>query len=240
MTNKVERAIILAAGKGERMLPLTKNTPKPLIEVMGQPIIEHTIEILHKKNIYDIYVVVGYLSEKFNYLSEKYKVKLINNPLYDKCNNISSMYFAKDFLENAVVLDGDIWIKDAEIIKNEFDFSGYTSIWSSENTNEWLQQTDEEGFVTSCSRTGGTCGWVLYSISYWTKNDAAELGKDIDTEFVKNKNTSIYWDDVAIFCYPEKYNLKIKKASSDSFFEFDNLYELAAFDSKYQEVLNEN
>ncbi|MEE1011000.1 MAG: NTP transferase domain-containing protein, partial [Acutalibacteraceae bacterium] len=110
--NKVEKAIILAAGKGERMLPLTKNTPKPLIEVKGQPIIEHTIEILHQKNIFDIYVVVGYLSEKFSYLSEKYNVTLINNPLYDKCNNISSMYFAKEHLKNAVVLDGDIWITD--------------------------------------------------------------------------------------------------------------------------------
>ncbi len=237
--NKVERAIILAAGKGERMLPLTQNTPKPLLEVLGQPIIEHTIEILHQKNIYEIYVVVGYLSEKFSYLSEKYNVTLVKNPLYDECNNISSMYFAKDYLENAVVLDGDIWIKDADVIINQFDVSGYTSIWTSGETNEWLQQTDNEGFVTSCSRTGGKEGWILYSISYWAKEDAIKLSNDINTEFVENKNTSIYWDDVAIFCYPGKYKLKIKKASGESFLEFDNLYELAAFDPKYQEVLDE-
>ena len=238
--NKVEKAIILAAGKGERMLPLTKSTPKPLIEVKGQPIIEHTIEILHQKNIFDIYIVVGYLSEKFGYLSEKYNVTLINNPLYDKCNNISSMYFAKDYLGNAVVLDGDIWITDADVIKNNFDFSGYTSVWTSQETNEWLQQTDEDGFVTSCSRTGGKNGWILYSISYWTKEDATNLREDINTEFSENKNTEIYWDDVAIFGYPEKYKLKIKAASADSFFEFDNLSELAAFDVKYQEVLDES
>lgn len=238
--NKVERAIILAAGKGERMLPLTKTTPKPLLEVLGKPIIEHTIEILHQKNIYEIYVVVGYLSERFRYLSEKYNVTLINNPLYDECNNISSMYFAKDYLGNAVVLDGDIWIKDADVIKNQFDYSGYTSIWTSSETNEWLQQTDIEDFVTSCSRTGGSSGWILYSISYWTKDDAVKLNNDIYAEFIEKKNTSIYWDDVAIFCYPEKYNLKIKKTSSESFLEFDNLSELAAFDPKYQEVLNEN
>ncbi len=234
--NKVERAIILAAGKGERMLPLTKTTPKPLIEIFGQPIIEHTIEMLHNKNIFEIYVVVGYLSEKFNYLSKKYNVTLIKNPLYSECNNISSMFFARDYLENAVVLDGDIWIKDNNIIKNDFDCSGYTSIWTSSYTNEWLQQTDNEDIVTSCSRTGGNSGWILYSISYWTKDDAHKLSKDIETEFVINKNISIYWDDVAIFCYPEKYKLKIKKASSDSFLEFDNLKELAAFDPKYREV----
>lgn len=238
--NKVERAIILAAGKGERMLPLTKSTPKPLIEVLGQPIIEHTIEILHQKNIFEIYIVVGYLSEKFNYLSEKYNVTLVKNPLYNECNNISSMFFAKDYLKNAVVLDGDIWIQDVDIIKNNFDCSGYTSIWTSIPTREWLQQTDDKDFVTSCSRTGGESGWILYSISYWTKDDAAKLSQDIHTEFVENKNTSIYWDDVAIFCYPEKYKLKIKKAATESFLEFDNLEELAAFDPKYQEVLNEN
>ncbi len=238
--NKVERAIVLAAGKGERMLPLTKTTPKPLIEVLGQPIIEHTIEILHQKNIFEIYVIVGYLSEKFDYLSEKYNVTLIKNPLYNECNNISSMFFAKEYLENAVVLDGDIWIQDVDIIKSHFDWSGYTSIWTSSHTREWLQQTDDKGFVTSCSRTGGDSGWILYSISYWTKDDAAKLSQDIHTEFVENQNTSIYWDDVAIFCYPEKYKLKIKKASAESFLEFDNLEELAAFDPKYQEVLNEN
>ncbi len=238
--NKVERAIILAAGKGERMLPLTKTTPKPLIEVLGQPIIEHTIEILHQKNIFEIYVIVGYLSEKFDYLSEKYNVTLIKNPLYNECNNISSMFFAKEYLENAVVLDGDIWIQDIDIIKSHFDWSGYTSIWTSTATREWLQQTDDKDFVTSCSRTGGESGWILYSISYWTKDDAAKLSQDIHTEFVDNQNTSIYWDDVAIFCYPEKYKLKIKKASAESFLEFDNLEELAAFDPKYQEVLNEN
>lgn len=238
--NKVERAIILAAGKGERMLPLTKTTPKPLIEVSGQPIIEHTIEILHKKNISEIYVVVGYLAEKFNYLSEKYNVTLIHNPMYNECNNISSMFFAKEHLGNSVVLDGDIWIKNEDIIKNVFDCSGYTSIYTSGATNEWLQQTDEKDFVTSCSRIGGDKGWILYSISYWTKDDALELSKDIDKEFIDKKNTSIYWDDVAIFCYPEKYKLKIKKATGESFLEFDSLAELAAFDRKYQEVLNES
>ena len=65
------------------------------------------------------------------------------------------------------------------------------------------------------------------------------MSEDIDIEFSENKNTGIYWDDVAIFCYPEKYKLKIKDASADSFLEFDNLSELAAFDMKYQEVLDE-
>ena len=64
--NRVERAIILAAGKGERMRPLTNTTPKPLLKVFGQPIIEHSIELLLQKGITEIYVVVGYLSEQFS------------------------------------------------------------------------------------------------------------------------------------------------------------------------------
>lgn len=237
--NKVERAIILAAGKGERMMPLTENTPKPLIEVLGQPIIEHTIEVLHEKGIFEIYVVVGYLSEKFFYLSEKYGVSLLHNPMYDTCNNISSMYIAKEYLKNAVVLDGDIWIKNTDVILTGFDFSGYTSVWTDDPTVEWIQEIDTEDFVTSCSRSGGDKGWVLYSISYWTKEDAEKLNNDIKKEFEETKNTSIYWDDVAMFCYPDNYKLKVKKVEKDDFVEFDSLKELADFDERYVEVYNE-
>ena len=238
--NNVEKAIILAAGKGERMMPLTKTTPKPLIEVLGQPIIEHTIEVLRKKNINEIYIVVGYLAEKFDYLVDKYNVNLIYNNKYNTCNNISSLFLARDHLENSVVLDGDIWITDPDVIKTEFDYSGYTSIQTSDFSDEWVQYVDENDFVTKCSRNGGKNGWILYSISYWNKEDAIQLKEDLENEFQKKQNTDIYWDDVPIFCYPEKYKLQIKRALISSFEEFDSINELAIFDSKYLEVKNEH
>ena len=234
--NKVRNAIILAAGKGERMLPLTKNTPKPLIKIHGKPIIENTIELLLSKGIDQISIVVGYLAEKFHYLTEKYPVEIIENNNYLTSNNISSLYVARERLGNTVILDADIWIEDSEVIKTEFEYSGYTGIWTDSHSDEWIQYENNEGFLSHCS-VGGDKGWILYSISYWNNEDCKKLKEDIEEAFITNKNTSIYWDDVPVFCYPEHYKLKIKKTEPNLFFEFDNIAELAAFDNSYSKYL---
>lgn len=106
--NRVRRAIIMAAGYGNRMLPITRNIPKPLIKVNGTAMIETIIRALLANNIEEIYIVVGYLKEQFKSLAEKYPmISLIENPYFDSCNNISSLYAAREYLEEAMILDGD-------------------------------------------------------------------------------------------------------------------------------------
>ena len=101
----VKRGIIMAAGIGKRLQPITFNTPKPLIKVNGVRTIESIINGLHKNNIHEIYIVVGYLKEQFSFLIKKYKnITLIENPWYDKCNNISSLYVARNFIKNALII----------------------------------------------------------------------------------------------------------------------------------------
>lgn len=230
----------MAAGKGTRMLPLTENIPKPLVNVNGKSFIERTIDILISKNISEIYIVTGYLKEKFHFLEEKYKeVILLENPYYDKCNNISSLYIARNYIENSVILDGDMIINNDSIIKTEFDVSGYVSVWTDKDTDEWLQQADKDGIVKFCGRNGGTKGWILYSISYWSENDGKKLRNHLEKEFEINKNYDIYWDDIAMFIYPDEYTLKIKPANKDDIIEIDNLVELIAVDSKYKSYLGE-
>ena len=105
---QVERAIIMAAGKGTRMRPITNSIPKPLVKIHDIPMIEGIINQLHQQGIFEIYVVVGYLKEQFNYLEDKYEnLHLIDNPYYDTCNNISSLYVARNHLKNVIILDGD-------------------------------------------------------------------------------------------------------------------------------------
>ena len=106
--NKAERAIIMAAGLGNRMRPVTLTTPKPLVKVNGVRMIDTVIQGLHENGITEIYIVVGYLKEQFYTLEQEYPgVTIIENPYYDTCNNISSLYVARDHIENAMILDGD-------------------------------------------------------------------------------------------------------------------------------------
>ena len=107
----------MAAGMGKRMMPLTVDTPKPLIKVHGTPMIETIIIGLRQNNIAEIYIVAGYLHDKFEYLVMKYPgVVIIKNPYYEVSNNISSLYVARDYLENAMILDGDQIINNLEAL----------------------------------------------------------------------------------------------------------------------------
>lgn len=230
--NKIEKAIIVAAGIGRRMRPITCETPKPLVSVNGKRMIEGIIETLQKCNISDIIIVVGYLHDRFDYLIEKYNVKLIYNPDYETANNISSLYYARFELSACIILDGDQIINDIKIIENRIEHSGYACWYIDSDSSEWIMQLSDDGYVESCNRNGGCNGWELKSLSYWTEEDAAKLAKYITVEYEKG-NKQIYWDDVAMFLYRDDFKLYGHRISKDSITEIDSIDELISIDKNY-------
>ena len=231
--HQVKRAIIMAAGTGSRMRPVTEHTPKPLIRVKGVRMIDTVIDALHQNGIFEIYVVVGYLKEQFAGLPAQYPgLCLIENPYYDTCNNISSLYVARKHLEDVIILDGDQIIYDSSILAPEFERSGYNGVWTDNDTDEWLM-TVEDGIVTACSRTGGRGGWQLYSISRWSAADGSRLRRHLELEFEEKQNRQIYWDDVALFCHPEDYRLGMRPMEKGSIVEIDSFQELVEADPSY-------
>lgn len=238
--NKVKRAIILAAGKGTRLRPITFETPKALIKVNGKRIIDTIIDGLYNNGINEIYVVVGYLKEKFYELKDTYpNINFIENKYYDISNNISSLYVARNYLENCIIMDADQIIYNDSILFPEFDQSGYSCTKVENYTNEWILKISKEGTILSCNRTGGETGWRLYSISRWNKEDGKKLKKYLEYEFETKNNKNIYWDDVALFCYPKDFKLKAYKINKGDMVEIDTVEELSKIDTTYKKYIKE-
>lgn len=231
----VKRAIIMAAGIGKRMQPLTFETPKPLVKVNGIRMIDTVVDGLRTNGINEIYVVVGHLKEQFYEWAKENHVQLIDNPYYDTCNNISSLYVAREHLGDSIILDGDQIIYNTSILDPHFALSGYNAVWCEGETNEWLMEV-ENGIVKSCSRSGGSHGWQLYSISRWTQEDGEKLKRHLEQEF-ESGNQQIYWDDVAMFCHFKDYKLGMREMKSTDIIEIDGLDELVAIDSSYQKYI---
>ncbi|MBO4750048.1 MAG: phosphocholine cytidylyltransferase family protein [Lachnospiraceae bacterium] len=231
----VKRAVIMAAGLGKRLRPVTLSVPKPLVSVRGVRMIDTILAALRENGIEEIYVVVGHLKEAFEEAAKEWPgVTLIENPWYEECNNISSLYVARDHLEDCMILDGDQIIRDARVLAPSFAHSGYNATWCEGETDEWLMQAEgEELSVTSCSRNGGAHGWQLYSISRWSAEDGKRLAALVKQEFEAG-NRQIYWDDVPMFVHSEAFQLAVYPMEAGSVVEIDNLAELAALDSTYQ------
>lgn len=228
----VKQAIIMAAGKGERLAPLTLETPKPLLLVDGKPFIESIVETLHGKGIDKVIIVIGYLKQQFYYLEEKYNyVILIENPYYDTYNNLSSLFVAKNYLDNnTIIMDGDLIIKNANILNLEIKKSSYCCSYSKDFTNEWLLKV-RDNHIFECHRNGGENGYQLWSISKWLKNDAIKLRELVTKEF-HNNNKTVYWDDIALNLYKNDFDLGIELINDEDIIEIDTYDEYINYINK--------
>ncbi len=230
-TFKVDNAIIMAAGFGSRFVPITYDTPKGLVEVMGERMIERQIKQLHEVGITDISIVVGYLKEKFEYLTDKYGVKLIYNPDYSIKNNISSLFYAQKELKNTYILTSDIYMRD-NLYREYEAYSYYVAEFFDDSDGEWALELNRSNLITNVNPNGDKNVWAMYGPAFFRKEFSDELSRLIDKYYHMPSAAQWYWEDVYVdnIGTLDMYARKVDKGSVQ---EFESIEELRQFDSSY-------
>ena len=228
---RVKRAVIIAAGFGSRLVPITLNTPKPLIRVQGKRFIETLLDGLVEVGIEEIYVVRGYLGKQFDELLYKYpNIKFIENEKYNEANNIASVVLAKDHLKNAYILEADLFLYNKKLIKKYQYSSNYLGI-PVDSTNDWCLYTTNN-YISKVAIGGENC-YKMVGISYWTEEDAVKLAKDVQEIFDAPGGKERYWDQVPLEYCINNYKLNVRKCKEEDIVEIDTFNELKEIDKSY-------
>lgn len=228
---RAKRAVFIAAGFGSRMVPVTLNTPKPLVRVHGKRIIEGLLDAVVKAEIEEIYIVRGYLAEQFDQLLYKYPmIKFIENPLYNEANNISSTLVAKHLLENAYVFEADLLISNPDIITKYHYSSDFLGI-PMETSNDWCFET-KNGIITEVKIGGANC-YQEVGISYWNEEDGKKLNEHIEQAYNSPGGHELYWEQVPLVKFIDQYQVMIRECKEDDIIEIDTFNELKKIDKTY-------
>ena len=228
---RVKRAVFLAAGFGSRMVPVTLDTPKPLVKVHGKRIIDGLIDACLEAGIEEIYIVRGYLRERFDELLEKYPmIKFIDNDLYSEANNISSALLARELLKNAYVLEADLLLSNPRIIEKYLYQSNFLAI-PKEVTDDWCFEV-EDGIITEEKTCGENC-WQMVGISYWNASDGEALSRDIKEAYESPNGKTLYWEQVPLAVFKDRYKVAVRECRDEDIVEIDTFDELKQIDPSY-------
>ena len=228
---RAKRAVFIAAGFGSRLVPVTLNTPKPLVRVNGKRIIDGLIDACLEAGITEIYIVRGYLAEQFDQLLYKYPmIRFLENPSYNEANNISSAMCARYMLSNAYVFEADLLISNPKIITKYHYTSDFLAI-PTERTDDWCF-TVKNGVITE-EKVGGLDCWQMVGISYWNEADGHKLTADIQDVFQTPGGKERYWEQVPLVFRKENYQVEVRECRAEDIIEIDTFRELKAIDRSY-------
>lgn len=228
---RVKRAIFLAAGFGSRLVPITLNTPKPLVLVNGKRIIETLLDAVVKAEIKEIYIITGYLSEQFEILKKKYpQIKFVENNMYNEANNISSAYLVRNLIKNAYVLESDLYLYNPKLIRKYEYHSNFLGYYV-DRSDDWCIEV-KNGIITK-EKVGGINCYQMVGISYYDENDGQNIEKDMEEVFNSPGGKEKYWEQVILDVCKKNYNIYLRECQKEDIIEIDTFNELKAIDKTY-------
>ncbi len=229
---RVRRAVFVAAGFGSRLVPITLNTPKPLVRVKGKRIIDTLLDAVYAAGIEEVYIVRGYLGEQFDQLLYQYPdLHFIENPLYNESNNISSVLCAGDRFENAYILEADLLLYNPALIRKYQYCSNYLGV-PVKKTDDWCFKTNSKGVITRFGLGGEDC-YHMFGISYWDAEDGRRLAGHVRQAFEAPGGKERYWDQVPLEYFADQYEVHVRPCTFDDLTEIDTFNELKRLDKTY-------
>ncbi len=192
--SRPQNAIILAAGFGMRMVPINMEYPKALLEVKGEVLIERTIRQLREKGIREIHVVVGFMKEKFEYLIDKFGVKLVVNPDYSVKNNLHSLARAAKYLSGTYIVPCDIRCSENPYRRYE-PYSWYM-VSQTQETGSRVKVSRRQELILDAKAEKGN---QMLGICYISREDAPALRQRLDQLAADPKNDGVFWEEALTF-----------------------------------------
>lgn len=228
---KVDNAIIMAAGTSSRFAPLSYEKPKALINVKGEILIERQIKQLHEAGISDVYIITGYMADKFEYLTKKHGVRIIHNPYYLTRNNNASIWMARDVIKNTYICSADNYFS-INPFEKEVDEAYYAGVFANGHTEEWCMKVDSQGYIYSVE-IGGENAWFMLGHTFWSEEFSRKFLKILEQEYEFPDTYGKLWEKIFIK-HLDTLKMKIRKYADNEIYEFDTLDELREFDDSYK------
>ena len=227
---KVDNAVIMAAGMSSRFAPLSYEKPKGLFKVKGEILIERQIRQLKEAGIDDIVIIVGYMSEKFYYLKDKFNVKIVVNYDYYRYNNPSSLIKVVDDLKNTYICSSDNYFVDNVFEEYVYD-SYYSAVYIEGRSDEFGMKTDNKGRITGIEHSPKDMYCMLGHV-YFSK-DFSECFRELLVENYNETSVKERLWEYFLEQHLDRLKIYIRKYDTDKVLEFDSLEDLRKFDDKY-------
>jgi len=186
-----KRAIILAAGYGMRMIPINREMPKGLIEINGEPIIEHTIRQIQEAGIREIILVTGFMKERYEYLTDRYGVTPVYCRDYPTKNNLYTLACAAEYLEDAYIVPCDVYFYNSPFRSTEL-YSWY--MLSTEQIDEGEIRATRSREIVEVE--AGEAGNRIIGLSYLTAEDARSARARLAELTAERKNSGAFWEAI--------------------------------------------